>query len=187
MFSVQMWFYFLCGLRSDMWAVLPAQLAKEVLGHVLSETLQLLVQRYNNVRPSYGRQLQVRCISHASKLDTPPKKKATLLSCYYSCSLVYRLCHNFVPLFSPDSYFIQYLEIVLETMNSSIKYKAILVALIKSHILIKHVLLPFPIFSPELKRRKKTLIIGAEVRNIFLFLIPRLSRSRLNFDHLLLS
>lgn len=68
-FSVQMWFYFLCGLRSDLWAVLPADLAKEMLGQVLSETLQQLVQRYSSVRPSYRRQLQVRCYSCVSKLD----------------------------------------------------------------------------------------------------------------------
>ncbi|XP_078106613.1 uncharacterized protein KIAA0825 homolog isoform X1 [Sander vitreus] len=60
-FSVQMWFYFLCGLRSDLWAVLPAEMAKEVLGHVLYETLQLLVQRYARARPSYKRHLQIRC------------------------------------------------------------------------------------------------------------------------------
>uniref|UniRef100_A0A667Y3Q1 KIAA0825 n=1 Tax=Myripristis murdjan TaxID=586833 RepID=A0A667Y3Q1_9TELE len=60
-FSVQMWFYFLCGLRSDIWAVLPADLAKDVLGQVLSETLQLLVQQYARARPSYKRHLQVRC------------------------------------------------------------------------------------------------------------------------------
>lgn len=59
-FSVQMWFYFLCGLRSDLWAALPADLAKEVLGQVLSETLQLLVQRYSKARPSYQRHLQLR-------------------------------------------------------------------------------------------------------------------------------
>ncbi|XP_074494372.1 uncharacterized protein KIAA0825 homolog isoform X2 [Sebastes fasciatus] len=60
-FSVQMWFYFLCGLRSDLWAVLPAEMAKVVLGQVLSETLQLLVQRYARARPSYKRHLQIRC------------------------------------------------------------------------------------------------------------------------------
>lgn len=59
-FSVQMWFYFLCGLRSDLWAVLPAGSAKELLGQVLSETLQLLVQRYARARPSYERHLQIR-------------------------------------------------------------------------------------------------------------------------------
>ncbi|KAM8760635.1 uncharacterized protein KIAA0825 homolog isoform 2-T2 [Acanthopagrus schlegelii] len=59
-FSVQMWFYFLCGLRSDLWAVLPPDLAKEVLGQVLSETLQLLVRRYAWARPSYKRHLQIR-------------------------------------------------------------------------------------------------------------------------------
>ncbi|XP_047448436.1 uncharacterized protein KIAA0825 homolog isoform X2 [Mugil cephalus] len=59
-FSLQMWFYFLCGLRSDMWAVLPAEPAKEVLGQVLSETLQQLVQRYAGARASYKRHLQIR-------------------------------------------------------------------------------------------------------------------------------
>lgn len=59
-FSVQMWFYFLCGLRSDLWAELPAGLAKELLGQVLSETLQLLVRRYTRARPSYERHLQIR-------------------------------------------------------------------------------------------------------------------------------
>lgn len=68
-FSVQMWFYFLCGLRSDLWAVLPPDLAKEVLGQVLSETLQLLVRRYAWARPSYKRHLQIRySIMHSSGL-----------------------------------------------------------------------------------------------------------------------
>ncbi|KAM4578924.1 uncharacterized protein KIAA0825 homolog [Fundulus diaphanus] len=60
-FSLQMWFYFLCGLRSDLWAVLPSELAKDVLGCVLTETLQLLVKRYARVRASYKRHLQIRC------------------------------------------------------------------------------------------------------------------------------
>ncbi|CAL8248755.1 unnamed protein product [Merluccius merluccius] len=60
-FSLQMWFYFLCGLRSDLWAVLPASWARRVLAQVLGETLQLLVQRYSRARPSYKRHLQIRC------------------------------------------------------------------------------------------------------------------------------
>ncbi|XP_030593401.1 uncharacterized protein KIAA0825 homolog [Archocentrus centrarchus] len=60
-FSVQMWFYFLCGLRSDLWAVLPAELARDVLGQVLADTLRLLVQRYARARASYKRHLQIRC------------------------------------------------------------------------------------------------------------------------------
>ncbi|XP_057686985.1 uncharacterized protein KIAA0825 homolog isoform X1 [Corythoichthys intestinalis] len=59
-FSVQMWFYFLCGLRSDLWAVLPPRLAKELLGQVLSETLQVLVQRYARAQPSFKRHVQIR-------------------------------------------------------------------------------------------------------------------------------
>uniref|UniRef100_A0A8C6WXP7 KIAA0825 n=2 Tax=Neogobius melanostomus TaxID=47308 RepID=A0A8C6WXP7_9GOBI len=60
-FSVQMWYYFLCGLRSDLWPVLPPALSKELLGNVLSETLQSLLQRYALARPSYKRHLQIRC------------------------------------------------------------------------------------------------------------------------------
>ncbi|KAM9858641.1 uncharacterized protein KIAA0825 homolog [Aulostomus maculatus] len=60
-FSIQMWFYFLCGLRSDLWAVLPPEVAKDVLGQVLSESLQVLVQRYARAKPSYKRHLQIRC------------------------------------------------------------------------------------------------------------------------------
>ncbi|XP_020561665.1 uncharacterized protein KIAA0825 homolog isoform X3 [Oryzias latipes] len=60
-FSLQMWFYFLCGFRSDLWMVLPAELAKDLLGQVLMETLQLLGKRYARVRASYKRHLQIRC------------------------------------------------------------------------------------------------------------------------------
>lgn len=70
-----MWFYFLCGLRGDLWAVLPAGLAKELLGQVLSETLQLLVRRYTTARPSYERHLQIRYFimrrSHAGAQFVP--------------------------------------------------------------------------------------------------------------------
>lgn len=100
-FSVQMWFYFLCGLRSDLWAVLPADFAKETLGQVLSETLQLLVQRYNSVRPSYKRQLQVRCNSCASKLD--------LFQCFF---FQYCYTQSCVPVFPLNSCLIQHLKIV---------------------------------------------------------------------------
>lgn len=35
-------------------------MAKELLGQVLSETLQVLVQRYARAQPSYKRHLQIR-------------------------------------------------------------------------------------------------------------------------------
>ncbi|RXN21213.1 putative protein KIAA0825-like [Labeo rohita] len=44
-FSIQMWNYFLTGLRSDLWgAVAPTQ-ARQTLAQVLCETLEVLVQR----------------------------------------------------------------------------------------------------------------------------------------------
>ncbi|XP_030620556.1 uncharacterized protein KIAA0825 homolog [Chanos chanos] len=60
-FSIQMWHYFLSGLRSDLWAVLPPALAQETLAQVLCQTLQVLVQRYSRAKPSYKRAPQIRC------------------------------------------------------------------------------------------------------------------------------
>ncbi|XP_073696093.1 uncharacterized protein KIAA0825 homolog [Garra rufa] len=71
-FSIQMWHYFLTGLRSDLWgAVAPAQ-ARQTLAQVLCETLEVLVQRYSRARPSYKRVSQIRlditaillCVEH---------------------------------------------------------------------------------------------------------------------------
>ncbi|XP_043096745.1 uncharacterized protein KIAA0825 homolog isoform X2 [Puntigrus tetrazona] len=71
-FSIQMWHYFLAGLRSDLWgAVAPLQ-ARQTLAQVLYETLEVLVQRYSRARPSYKRLSQIRtditaillCVEH---------------------------------------------------------------------------------------------------------------------------
>uniref|UniRef100_A0A9J7WVJ0 KIAA0825 n=1 Tax=Cyprinus carpio carpio TaxID=630221 RepID=A0A9J7WVJ0_CYPCA len=71
-FSIQMWHYFLTGLRSDLWgSVAPAQ-ARQTLAQVLCETLEVLVQRYSRARPSYKRLSQIRvditaillCVEH---------------------------------------------------------------------------------------------------------------------------
>ncbi|KAK7164992.1 hypothetical protein R3I94_003391 [Phoxinus phoxinus] len=71
-FSIQMWHYFLTGLRSDLWgAVAPVQ-ARQTLAQVLCETLEVLVQRYSRARPSYKRLPQIRvditalllCVEH---------------------------------------------------------------------------------------------------------------------------
>ncbi|KAL1274734.1 hypothetical protein QQF64_027548, partial [Cirrhinus molitorella] len=71
-FSIQMWHYFLTGLRSDLWGtVAPAQ-ARQTLAQVLCETLEVLVQRYSRARPSYKRVSQIRlditaillCVEH---------------------------------------------------------------------------------------------------------------------------
>ncbi|XP_063043697.1 uncharacterized protein KIAA0825 homolog [Engraulis encrasicolus] len=59
-FSIQMWHYFLAGVRSDLWRALSPEVARCVLAQVLCESLQPLVQRYSHARPSYGRVQQVR-------------------------------------------------------------------------------------------------------------------------------
>lgn len=87
-----MWFYFLCGFRSDLWMVLPAELAKDLLGQVLMETLQLLVKRYARVRASYKRHLQIRYFyqpfnQHKTQIwiiynIVPRDKKLKTLKCF---------------------------------------------------------------------------------------------------------
>ncbi|KAG5841074.1 hypothetical protein ANANG_G00195730 [Anguilla anguilla] len=59
-FSIQMWHYFLSGLRSDLWALLPPGLAQDILAQVLSQTLEVLVHRYSRACPSYKRTQQIR-------------------------------------------------------------------------------------------------------------------------------
>ncbi|KAM4808261.1 uncharacterized protein KIAA0825 homolog [Rhinophrynus dorsalis] len=59
-FSIQMWHYFCCGLRHDLWTVLPPALAQEILKDVLEQTLALLTFRYFQAHPNYKRASQIR-------------------------------------------------------------------------------------------------------------------------------
>ncbi|XP_053310338.1 uncharacterized protein KIAA0825 homolog [Spea bombifrons] len=59
-FSIQMWHYFCCGLRHDLWTVLPPVMAQKILTEVLEETLALLTFRYAQVLPNYKRASQIR-------------------------------------------------------------------------------------------------------------------------------
>ncbi len=54
-FSIQMWHYFLTGLRMTFGAQLPPCRPGRPLAQVLCETLEVLVQRYSRARPSYKR------------------------------------------------------------------------------------------------------------------------------------
>uniref|UniRef100_A0A671KD88 KIAA0825 n=1 Tax=Sinocyclocheilus anshuiensis TaxID=1608454 RepID=A0A671KD88_9TELE len=71
-FSIQMWHYFLTGLRSDLWGTVAPLQARQTLAQVLCETLEVLVQRYSRARPSYKRLSQIRiditaillCVEH---------------------------------------------------------------------------------------------------------------------------
>ncbi|XP_069081527.1 uncharacterized protein KIAA0825 homolog isoform X2 [Pleurodeles waltl] len=71
-FSIQMWHYFCCGLRHDLWTVLPPKTAQEILAEVLEESLGLLSFRYSQAHPSYKRSPQIRidvttvllCVEH---------------------------------------------------------------------------------------------------------------------------
>ncbi|XP_059406133.1 uncharacterized protein KIAA0825 homolog [Carassius carassius] len=71
-FSIQMWHYFLRGLRSDLWSTVAPLQARQTLAQVLCETLEVLVQRYSRARPSYKRLSQIRidisaillCVEH---------------------------------------------------------------------------------------------------------------------------
>uniref|UniRef100_H3B7S1 KIAA0825 n=1 Tax=Latimeria chalumnae TaxID=7897 RepID=H3B7S1_LATCH len=58
-FSIQMWHYYSCALRHDLWNVLPPRLAQEILAKVLSESCTVLVGRYSQAQPSYKRTPQI--------------------------------------------------------------------------------------------------------------------------------
>ncbi|XP_057646182.1 uncharacterized protein KIAA0825 homolog [Chionomys nivalis] len=59
-FSVQMWHYFSWALHHDLWTILPAQLAQEMLAGVLEKSLCLLASRYAQACPSPKRTAQIR-------------------------------------------------------------------------------------------------------------------------------
>nr|XP_023674098.1 uncharacterized protein KIAA0825 homolog isoform X2 [Paramormyrops kingsleyae] len=59
-FSIQMWHYFLTGLRRDLWAMLPPWVAQKVLAEILSGTLEVLACRYSQACPTYKRSQQIR-------------------------------------------------------------------------------------------------------------------------------
>ncbi|XP_075037109.1 uncharacterized protein KIAA0825 homolog isoform X2 [Mixophyes fleayi] len=59
-FSIQMWNYFCCGLRYDLWTVVPPADAQKILSEVLEQTLALLTFRYSQVHPNYKRTSQIR-------------------------------------------------------------------------------------------------------------------------------
>ncbi|XP_018120119.1 uncharacterized protein KIAA0825 isoform X2 [Xenopus laevis] len=59
-FSVQMWHYFCCGLRHDLWTILPPCLAQDILREIVEQTLALLTFRYSQAHPNYKRVSQLR-------------------------------------------------------------------------------------------------------------------------------
>ncbi|XP_075449285.1 uncharacterized protein KIAA0825 homolog isoform X3 [Ascaphus truei] len=59
-FSIQMWQYFCCGLRHDLWTVLPPKVSQEILTEVLEKSLALLAFRYSQAHPNYKRATQIR-------------------------------------------------------------------------------------------------------------------------------
>ncbi|XP_072272252.1 uncharacterized protein KIAA0825 homolog [Pyxicephalus adspersus] len=59
-FSIQMWHYFCCGLRHDLWNVVSPVIAQKILSEVLEQTLALLTFRYCQAHPSYKRASQIR-------------------------------------------------------------------------------------------------------------------------------
>ncbi|XP_074789117.1 uncharacterized protein KIAA0825 homolog isoform X2 [Athene noctua] len=59
-FSVQMWHYFCRALHHDLWTILPAKTAQEILTDVLEQSLAMLCSRYCQACPSYKRTPQIR-------------------------------------------------------------------------------------------------------------------------------
>ncbi|XP_073480615.1 uncharacterized protein KIAA0825 homolog isoform X3 [Aquarana catesbeiana] len=86
-FSIQMWHYFCCGLRHDLWTVVSPVSAQKILSEVLEQTLALLTFRYCQAHPSYKRASQIRidvlailsCVENVmwSVCSTVPELKPT--------------------------------------------------------------------------------------------------------------
>ena len=58
--SVQMWWYYLQGLKIDIWNSLPAKAGQSVFAAIFDKTLSILVSRYINISPSEQRLRQFR-------------------------------------------------------------------------------------------------------------------------------
>ena len=57
---VQMWWYYLQGLKTDIWNSLPAKSGQTVFAAIFDKTLSILVSRYINISPSEQRLRQFR-------------------------------------------------------------------------------------------------------------------------------
>ncbi|BFZ00995.1 hypothetical protein BsWGS_04035 [Bradybaena similaris] len=59
-FSIQMWNFYLRGMQSDMWMLLPPRRAQTLFSSLLQDSLLLLMQRYSRTKPSFRRIKQFR-------------------------------------------------------------------------------------------------------------------------------
>ena len=50
-----MWWFYIQGLRSDLWCTAPPKLAQKSFGIVVSRTLDIMTVRYLHVTPSAKR------------------------------------------------------------------------------------------------------------------------------------
>ncbi|KAH0505718.1 hypothetical protein LTLLF_176695 [Microtus ochrogaster] len=89
-FSVQMWHYFSWALRHDLWTILPAKQAQEILARVLEKSLCLLASRYAQACPSPKRTAQIR-------LDV-----TTILIC--TEKLLWSVCTSVQEILNPHEY-----------------------------------------------------------------------------------
>ncbi|XP_034512391.1 uncharacterized protein KIAA0825 homolog isoform X3 [Ailuropoda melanoleuca] len=89
-FSLQMWHYFFCALRHDLWTILPPKLAQVILTEVLEKSLGLLASRYARAHPSYKRTPQIR-------LDV-----TTILIC--TEKMLWSVCTSVQKLLNPHEY-----------------------------------------------------------------------------------
>lgn len=108
-FSIQMWHYFCCGLRHDLWTILPPKIAQEILAEVLAESLALLSFRYAQAHPSYKRSPQIR-------FDV-----ATILLCVEH--FLWSVCHSVQELCNPTQ------ELCQGILNINIHCNNLLIAL----------------------------------------------------------
>ena len=63
--NVQMWWYYLQGLKMDLWTSLPPKAAQSVLANIFEKTLSILAVRYTSISPAEVRKRQFKGDIHA--------------------------------------------------------------------------------------------------------------------------
>ena len=63
--NVQMWWYYLQGLKMDFWTSLPPKAAQSVLANIFEKTLSILTVRYTSISPAEIRRRQFKGDIHS--------------------------------------------------------------------------------------------------------------------------
>ncbi|XP_075163456.1 uncharacterized protein LOC142236091 [Haematobia irritans] len=54
-YTIQMWWFYMCGTKDDLWNSVPPKMAQRIFGGMLNETLSVLTVRYSQIVTSQAR------------------------------------------------------------------------------------------------------------------------------------